>query len=1261
MADRSSATRARTADTCGSVLNYGTLDVVDSTFSSNQGNGFTNGIAITNRGGGRLDVMGSTFVDNRGVSAGAIWNASDASGTLTVASVTNSTFVGNSAGGGSAGAIYNTFNASLTINNSTFSANGGGTTLSNAGGAAAVVLRNSIITGSTAGAGTACAGGPYTADGSNFDTDGTCGDATTSSGLNLQPLADNSGPTQTVALGAGSAAFDAGDPAVCAAAPVNGRDQRGEVRPQGLGCDSGAYESNGTPAPPVSDLGFVEDFSGGSLPARFSTSGGVGVTCCASQVGGPVFGSGVVRFAGEDTRGDLSGSLRSYIRTNATDYATVDFLAEVTVTVVDASVTAASPGRNIAFFGLGPATSFDSSGGPVGGVVSSVLPDTFFPRFGGPSGIDSSCGGNGTHRVRIAWSASRQEAVLSIDNDYAGGAFAPDCTLPTVDASTLGLNGTNSSLFIGGDWNTTFDDFVVVVEPPATGEITGVVLDPGGAPVAGALVALGSLGISALTDADGLFALTGLPAGDYELSVLPPAGSGLAIEYYPDSFDLFNAVPVSTAAGVPLTINLNLVGTVSGVLTDEVGSPLVGVDIFTPQFVPGIGWVQDGPAGVTGAGGVYSIELAPGRWAVCARPEFGSGLLGDCVPEGWTTSTPELDGLLVTEGGSISDADLQFTIDNRALINVTLLDEFGAPATGNLRVLAACTPPAVPVLDAALCSSGNSASFAQFSPPDPFDQFSVRLPAGAYNVAAIVSPDSGATGQISDQTSFTVADGEEFDCTFTMNGAADCVASTPRFVGGSSQFWDDAANWSDGKVPGPDARVVIPDGVGQVEIDSAVSVASVLVEGDLFVLAPGSLTLTGGPTADQGSVVAAGGVFIVSGPIDAVAGIVNDGTVVANGATFGAAGNGTFVNRNEFVAGPAPGEFIDILIPWESSASSLVDVLPNRDARFAASYTELGRVILRAGVDLEVAGDVTLGASARIFVDVIGVSSPANFGRLFASGALTVDTGATLFTNPTAYTPTIFDRYTVVDCGSSPCEPFTNTQIGPLAQTLVDGDLVLALSTVVPTFVNDSFGASWNDPVNWSTGIVPTSGSALVPDGAAPRIYPGTSVALDRVTVEGDLFVDDALTVASLDVPVGGIVWAEPGSTVSVSGPVTLDGEISVRSTLDSRRRNLGRRFGPRDQRGTITTDGAVTLDDPVRSIPAPPACSTSRPGRSSADEHGLRSARRHPRRRRRDGRLRRRCDSAAEQRHRHRGRRQFQLRFARRGRHARIRTVWRR
>ena len=60
-------------------------------------------------------------------------------------------------------------------------------------------------------------------------------------------MRDNGGPTQTMALGAGSAARDAGDDAICAAAPVNGRDQRGVARPQGAGCDIGAYEAK----PPV--------------------------------------------------------------------------------------------------------------------------------------------------------------------------------------------------------------------------------------------------------------------------------------------------------------------------------------------------------------------------------------------------------------------------------------------------------------------------------------------------------------------------------------------------------------------------------------------------------------------------------------------------------------------------------------------------------------------------------------------------------------------------------------------------------------------------------------------------------------------------------------------------------------------------------------------------------------------------------------------------------------------------------------------------
>ena len=69
-------------------------------------------------------------------------------------------------------------------------------------------------------------------------------------------LRDNGGPTQTVALctavgvpdgcSAVSPAIDAGDQAICSAAPVDDLDQRGFVRP-GAGhtnCSIGAYEAD---------------------------------------------------------------------------------------------------------------------------------------------------------------------------------------------------------------------------------------------------------------------------------------------------------------------------------------------------------------------------------------------------------------------------------------------------------------------------------------------------------------------------------------------------------------------------------------------------------------------------------------------------------------------------------------------------------------------------------------------------------------------------------------------------------------------------------------------------------------------------------------------------------------------------------------------------------------------------------------------------------------------------------------------------------
>ncbi|HWH34981.1 MAG TPA: choice-of-anchor Q domain-containing protein, partial [Acidimicrobiales bacterium] len=107
---------------------------------------------------------------------------------------------------------------------------------------------NTIVADSTAGGN--CAGttpASITDLGGNLSypsTDSTCPPGFTVADPVLGPLQDNGGPTETIALGPTSAAIDAGVSDGC---PV--RDQRGESRPQGGGCDIGAFEASGSSGP----------------------------------------------------------------------------------------------------------------------------------------------------------------------------------------------------------------------------------------------------------------------------------------------------------------------------------------------------------------------------------------------------------------------------------------------------------------------------------------------------------------------------------------------------------------------------------------------------------------------------------------------------------------------------------------------------------------------------------------------------------------------------------------------------------------------------------------------------------------------------------------------------------------------------------------------------------------------------------------------------------------------------------------------------
>src|SRR5262249_22157707 len=247
----------------GAIQNAGTLTVTNGTFSGN--NKAPLGGAI--RDGGTLTVANSTFSGNRGssgdgssTSGGAIFSDGVALG------VTNSTFTGNSA---TSGGAINSQDRTGAVTNSTFTGN----SATEAGGAIfqlipTLTVTNSILANSPSVGN--CGGVAITDGGHNIDTGDTCGFMgtgcsntsgmtmsmcnVTNPGLDPAGLAPNCvlvdsspicGPTQTIALEAGSPAINAGDGAICAAL-VNNLDQRGFLRP-GVGatnCSIGAYEFN---------------------------------------------------------------------------------------------------------------------------------------------------------------------------------------------------------------------------------------------------------------------------------------------------------------------------------------------------------------------------------------------------------------------------------------------------------------------------------------------------------------------------------------------------------------------------------------------------------------------------------------------------------------------------------------------------------------------------------------------------------------------------------------------------------------------------------------------------------------------------------------------------------------------------------------------------------------------------------------------------------------------------------------------------------
>ena len=267
----------------GGVWNTGNLTLENVAISGNHAD-FGGG--IVHGDGGTLTVRDSTLADNSGAAiysgSGQVTlervlisgNAPPASGAGGIHNqgatlkMQNSTVTGNTASPNSVGGVL--VGGPTTIENSTIAANsmngpgGSANVFVSAGG---LTVKSTIVANPQAGS-TSCviSGATVTSQGHNLDSANSCGfnqpTDLTNTNPQLVPLADNGGPTKTMALAGTSPALDKGK-----AATGMTTDQRGNPRPVDLPGIPAAAGGDG------SDIGALELGSGGSVVTTTNDSG----------------------------------------------------------------------------------------------------------------------------------------------------------------------------------------------------------------------------------------------------------------------------------------------------------------------------------------------------------------------------------------------------------------------------------------------------------------------------------------------------------------------------------------------------------------------------------------------------------------------------------------------------------------------------------------------------------------------------------------------------------------------------------------------------------------------------------------------------------------------------------------------------------------------------------------------------------------------------------------------------------------------------
>jgi hypothetical protein len=215
--------------------------------------------------------------------------------------------------------------------------------------------------------------------------------------------------------------------------------------------------------------GFAGD---SSQPATQAALAAAGLTVSSTDAGPAITFDATGPHFGASTPGDAG---RNYVRTSDDDYATVSFVAEITIetTSEDQAVFMGLGAGQTALFGTPDwSTQFSSAS------FWLDFSNNTFTRFRTANDVntfaDTGITGGldpGLHRFRMTFDPAANSLLGEIDKNYAGGPFVADAVTNNfpIDTTTLfaadGWPSEDSRIFFGGDDGAVFRDLSITVVP----------------------------------------------------------------------------------------------------------------------------------------------------------------------------------------------------------------------------------------------------------------------------------------------------------------------------------------------------------------------------------------------------------------------------------------------------------------------------------------------------------------------------------------------------------------------------------------------------------------------------------------------------------------------------------------------------------------------------------------------------------------------------------------------------------------------------